>query len=150
MERPAEIASHVGRRSGVLDVVMTDAEGLLHLEDEFSEIALSLFASGTVETTLQQIVTLAEGAVDGCLAAAILVVGDGDRPRTLASGNSIALELDEEQITLDEGPCLDAARSGTTFFAEDLADDPRWPRFGPRAVAKGVRSVLATRCPQIA
>ncbi len=47
------------------NVVMTDAEGLLHLEHEFSEIALSLFASGTVETTLQQIVTLAEGAVDG-------------------------------------------------------------------------------------
>ena len=32
---------------------------------------------------------------------------------------------------------------GVTLYAEDLADDARWPTFGPAATAAGVRSLLA-------
>ena len=51
--------------------------------------------------------------------------------------------IDQLQIESGEGPCLDAATQRTTFYADDLIDDPRWPTFGPPAVATGVRSVLA-------
>lgn len=122
---------------------VSEADDSVQLEQDFSEIALSLFSSGTIDGTLQQIVTLAEEAVDGCLAAAILVVDRDDRPRTVASGSKLAADLDQQQVLVDEGPCLDAARSGSTFHAEDLASDDRWPRFAPLALEAGVRSVLA-------
>jgi hypothetical protein len=38
---------------------------------------------------------------------------------------------------------LDALSHNETFYAEDLADDPRWPYFGPPATKAGIRSVLA-------
>lgn len=122
---------------------MPDPEEYLGLEQEFSEIALDLFAPDTVEETLQRIVLLAEEAVDGCRAAGVLVIDDDNHPRTLASGDALAKKLDDAQVRVEEGPCLDAARTGESFYAHDLADDPRWPRFGPVAVEQGVRSVLA-------
>jgi GAF domain-containing protein len=52
-------------------------------------------------------------------------------------------EVDAIQIRIGEGPCLDAIASGVTFYAEELAADSRWPRFGPVATEGGIRSVLA-------
>jgi hypothetical protein len=53
------------------------------------------------------------------------------------------IELDRLQTAFGEGPCLDVASAGGTLYALDLADDARWPRFGPPATAAGIRSVLA-------
>lgn len=122
---------------------MADSDEYLGLEKEFSEIALDLFAPDTVEETLQRIVHLAEESVEGCRAAGVLIIDDDDQPRTVASGDDLARRLDEAQVRADEGPCLDAARTGKSYYAQDLAEDPRWPRFGPIAVEQGVRSVLA-------
>jgi hypothetical protein len=119
-----------------------DADELLELEAAFSEVALSLFAAGTVEGTLQQIVDLAEHAVDGCDAAGVLVVSAG-RAETAAASRPLVVQLDQMQIDAEEGPCMDAALRGSTFYATDLHEDPRWPTFGRRALALGVRSVLA-------
>jgi hypothetical protein len=52
-------------------------------------------------------------------------------------------EIDALQHDLVEGPCLDAIEQGLTFYADELGDDTRWPQFGPRAAAKGMRSMLA-------
>lgn len=121
---------------------MSGADALRELENSFSQVALELFASGTVEGTLQRIVELAERTVDGCDGAGVFVIHDGDA-RTAAASNPLVVALDRIQIGADEGPCVDASRRGTTFYAADLADDPRWPTFGVAAVAAGVRSVLA-------
>lgn len=120
---------------------MAGVDPLLDLESTFSQVALSLFSSRTVEGTLQHIVDLAQTTIDGCDAAGVLIV-DGGHARTGAFSHPLVLEIDRLQIDMDEGPCLDASR-GSTFYANDLVDDPRWPRFGPAAVAAGVRSVLA-------
>ncbi len=119
-----------------------EADEFLELEATFSDVALTLFAAGTVEGTLQQIVVLAEHTIDGCDASGVLVV-HGTRVETAAASQPLVVELDRMQIEADEGPCIDAALLGSTFYASDLEDDRRWPTFGPRAVAAGVRSVLA-------
>ena len=112
------------------------------LESSFAEVAVELFGSPTVEGTLQRIVDLAAATIDGCDAAGVLVL-DGSAASTPAASDPIVGDLETAQIDLDEGPCLDAARSGTTFYAADLADDDRWPAFAPAAVDAGIRSVLA-------
>jgi hypothetical protein len=54
-------------------------------------------------------------------------------------------EIDNLQHRAGEGPCLDAIANGGSIYAVDLADDTRWPRFGPQAARAEVRSVLALR-----
>jgi GAF domain-containing protein len=54
-----------------------------------------------------------------------------------------AAELDALQRRGGQGPGLDAMAGAATFYAEDLADDHRWPLFGPEAAARGVRSLLS-------
>lgn len=123
--------------------MVADPDEYLSLEQDLSQLADRLFGSGTVAGTLQQIVALAEEAVEGCDAAGVLTIDRDDRPHTLASGSPLAAAIDRLQINAGEGPCLDAARTGTTFYAEDLADETRWPAFSPQATRAGVRSVLA-------
>jgi hypothetical protein len=57
-------------------------------------------------------------------------------------------ELDQLQNRLGEGPCIDAADhppENGTMLTRDLAgaDGERWPRFAPRAVEAGFRSMLS-------
>jgi len=112
------------------------------LEGSFSELALALFSSDSVAGTLQSIVDRASATIDGCDAAGVLVVEDGIvAPSAISS--QLVVEVDAAQIESGEGPCLDASSTGKSFYAEDLLDDDRWPAFAPRAVALGIRSVLA-------
>jgi len=114
------------------------------LEQNLAEVALALFATGSVERSLQLTVDLAVDTVDGCDAAGIFVSRD-DRVTTVAFTEQIVIELDDLQIASDEGPCMEALAGGRHPFASDLADDPRWPTFGPAAARAGIRSALAFR-----
>ena len=121
---------------------MPGDDQLLDLEKVLADVALSLFEPGTVEVTLQRIVDLAEHAVDGCEAAGIMVI-DADTVTTAAASSALVDAIDRMQIDAGEGPCVDASTHGSTFYAEDLLDDDRWPTFAPNAVDAGIRSVLA-------
>ena len=114
------------------------------LEQNLAEVALALFATGSVERSLQLTVDLAVDTVDGCDAAGIFVSRD-DRVTTVAFTDPIVIELDDLQIASNEGPCLEALAGGRHPFASDLTDDPRWPTFGPAAARAGTRSALAFR-----
>ena len=69
-------------------------------------------------------------------------VADGD-PVTAGASTSLAEEVDRVQYAIGHGPCLDALRGGSETYVPDLAQDPRWPRYGPEAAARGVRSSLS-------
>jgi hypothetical protein len=55
-------------------------------------------------------------------------------------------QLEDLHAVLGQGPCIDAAVTGTPIAAADL-DDPsarsRWPRFAQQAPARGIRAVFA-------
>ncbi|MCW2601180.1 MAG: antitermination regulator [Frankiales bacterium] len=109
---------------------------------DFSLAARTLFSAGSVEDTLARVVGLAVSTIEGCDFAGIFLV-DGIAVTTPVHSDPLVLEIDGVQQRHNEGPCLNAIREGLTFYAEDLADDTRWPRFGAQATATGVRSVLA-------
>ncbi|HUG86359.1 MAG TPA: GAF and ANTAR domain-containing protein [Euzebya sp.] len=121
---------------------MSDPTQLSAMETHLAEVVVALFASGTVQQTLQQIVDLSERAVDGCEAAGILRIEDGTMS-TLAASSPLVVALDQMQIDSGEGPCVDAANRATTIYVHDLIDDRRWPTFGPLAITAGIRTVLA-------
>ncbi|PZS21868.1 MAG: hypothetical protein DLM60_05385 [Pseudonocardiales bacterium] len=82
--------------------------------------------------------------VEGCDAAAITVL-TGTDATTAVYSDPIALKIDTVQYEAGQGPCLDAITTDVIVYARTLAEDPRWPCFGPRAVALGMRSLLSCR-----
>jgi GAF domain-containing protein len=65
---------------------------------------------------------------------------------TVASTHETATRVDELQYDLLSGPCVDAIQESHVFHVDDLATDPRWPRFGRSAADSfGVHSVLSIR-----
>lgn len=121
-------------------------ETTAELARSLSETARALFSAGSVTATLQQIVDLAVEAVDGCDLAGIFMV-EGEQVTTPAYSDPLVIELDALQFAADEGPCLDAVSERAVFYADELADNDRWPQFGPAAAACGARSLLAVPLP---
>ena len=64
----------------------------------------------------------------------------------LCSTDSISEQLEELQLTLGEGPCIDAFARGSAVWTVDLRADAaqfRWPVFAPAAVEAGAGAVFA-------
>ncbi|MER6285266.1 ANTAR domain-containing protein [Streptomyces sviceus] len=95
------------------------------------------------------------GVVDVCTAAvAALPVGGAGvsaMSRTtashpLCSTDDISEQLEELQLTLGEGPCVDAFAHGSAVLSPDLLTGglrDRWPVFADAALEAGARAVFA-------
>jgi hypothetical protein len=119
-------------------------QGYGELANTFVAIARSLSSEPTVLGTLQRIVDSAVATVEGCDLAGIFLLS-GAEVTTPVYSEALALEADAAQQDAGQGPCFDAVRGETVVYAQDLAADPRWPAFGPRAAAMGLRSLLSCR-----
>jgi len=76
--------------------------------------------------------------------AAISTVGDFLGTQTVSASDDLAMQVDELQFDLGEGPCWDALRERTPVLAIDLpAAQKRWPAFAPAATERGIASVFA-------
>lgn len=69
------------------------------------------------------------------------------RLESVSTSDPIAEQVDELQYSLREGPCMEAALEVDHYLAEDVATDPRWPSWGPRAAELGVRSLVSVQLP---
>ncbi|SET37391.1 GAF and ANTAR domain-containing protein [Geodermatophilus poikilotrophus] len=63
----------------------------------------------------------------------------------IAATDGAAMELEELQFTLGEGPCVDASQTGRPVLQPDLALTAplRWPAFAGGALEAGVRALFA-------
>lgn len=96
------------------------------------------FDSPAVKTLPADLCSDAAGLmrVDDCTLAFI-----GAHSRiTLCASSEDAMSLDNWQFTLDEGPCLDAARTGSSYWAELTGGSP-WPQLETKARLIGYRSL---------
>ncbi len=80
--------------------------------------------------------------------AGISMVTTAGNRGVLCSTDPVSAEIEELQLRLGEGPCVDAVRSGGPVLIPDLyrPDDlavERWPAFMAGAAAAGVRAVFA-------
>ena len=119
-----------------------DIPPVSELTDNLSETARILFSAGSVTDTLARVVELALATIEGCDYAGLLLV-DGDVVTTPIHTDPIVDEIHALQHRVSEGPCLDAITQRVILYADDIASDPRWPRFGPHVSASGIRSALA-------
>ncbi|HEX6515665.1 MAG TPA: GAF and ANTAR domain-containing protein [Nocardioidaceae bacterium] len=110
----------------------------------FAKIARLLDAEPNVASTLEQITEQARQAL-ACDYAGVTLRHSGNNLETAAPTDEIVVRGDDLQYKLGEGPCVQAIWSHEAFLSEDLEHDPRWPSWGPRAAALGLRSALAVR-----
>lgn len=81
----------------------------------------------------------------GASGAAIVVVSEGGHRGMLCSSNAAAEALEDLQVTLGEGPGIDAHRLGLPVADADLAasSPSRWVAFCAPAVEAGAAAVFA-------
>src|SRR4051812_4827522 len=104
----------------------------VELASAFASIGRDLFNQRSVDDTLQHIARLAVAAIPGCDHCGVWVLDGGEITRSIGT-DQLVIEVDDMQLAEQEGPCVDALGGALVVLAENVADDPRYPRFGPRA-----------------
>jgi GAF domain-containing protein len=108
--------------------------------DELIALAGVVLMHQDLPETLAEVSRIAVRAIPGADGASVTIVSGG-KPEAIAS-DEWSRGFDELQYTEQEGPCLDAYRTGNAFRIRDLGTDQRWPSYAPRAVEHGARSML--------
>jgi hypothetical protein len=117
---------------------------LTELIDVMDQVAESLRYPVAIEDALEAITVGAVEAVPGIEHASISLTSKDGQIQTLAPTDILAIQADDLQYELAEGPCLDAVHDKPIVQVDDLRTDLRWPAYGPRAAKQlGIRSQLA-------
>lgn len=75
---------------------------------------------------------------------AAVSVGIDDRLVFLTATGSEVLQIEQVQMSLQEGPCHDAWRDGETIAVRDIATEmQRWPGFSPALLGAGLCAVMS-------
>ncbi|WP_202238297.1 GAF and ANTAR domain-containing protein [Actinacidiphila reveromycinica] len=98
-----------------------------------------LLSTRTLESFLE---ALARSAMDCALGSdgCGITLQRGRRPLTVASAGKSAERLDERQYGQDDGPCLEALRTGHEVSVTDMSTDDRWDGYPAFAAAEGTYS----------
>ncbi|WP_158544467.1 GAF and ANTAR domain-containing protein [Blastococcus sp. TBT05-19] len=107
-------------------------QDVLALLDEFADVA----------TFLDSLVTWAVDQTPGAEACGLTLEQSG-RNLTVTYSGELAAAGDERQYELDDGPCLEALRTGERIAVTDMATEQRWGSYPQRALEAGVRSSLS-------
>ncbi|GGX81201.1 transcriptional regulator [Streptomyces minutiscleroticus] len=80
-------------------------------------------------------------------AVGMTILDEAGRLDYLTASDEMCRRLEEDQLELGEGPCVDSTRTGTVLPRVALGPGTpglrRWPRFTPRALCAGILSVAA-------
>lgn len=107
-----------------------------------AEFAWAASQSPDVRSTIVQIVTYSQRLI-GADHAGVTLIRSRGRLATVGATDDLINKVDELQVELREGPCVKAALDAPENISADLAVEPRWPHWGPRVAALGLRSILS-------
>jgi GAF domain-containing protein len=113
-----------------------------HLSNLFVDVADTLVDDFDVVdflTTLCEHATLVSGAD----AVGIMLTDHRGDLRFMAASNDAGRQLEQTQLRLGEGPCLDCVKTMEPVVNADLALAGMWPEFSPTAIEAGFHSVHA-------
>lgn len=113
--------------------------------DQLADAARSMQGWSSTQLTLEKVVLVATEIIQGCDLVGISIVHN-DRIDTPVGSNEALNRIDELQFVLKQGPCYDALRMHEIVHSRDLANDERWPRWGPMIAKEiGVVSIVSYR-----
>jgi transcriptional regulator with GAF, ATPase, and Fis domain len=109
------------------------------------QVAREIHAQRDLASTMEAIVQSARRSLSGVDHVGVSLVHRGGGIETVAGTDPLVWELDSLQYELGEGPCLDAIQAGPLTVANHLRHDPRWRRYVPCAVERGVTAQMGVR-----
>lgn len=113
--------------------------------DQLADAARSMQGWSSTQLTLEKVVLVATEIIQGCDFVGISIVHSDGIDTPVGSGETLN-RIDELQFVLKEGPCFDALRMHEIVHSRDLANDERWPRWGPMVAKEaGVASIVSYR-----
>ena len=80
--------------------------------------------------------------VFGVTGSGLMVADDQSVLRYEVATDGPSHELEQVQLDIGEGPCVEAFVQDRLVVTEDLTHDPRWPRVAERVKPLGVRGML--------
>jgi hypothetical protein len=98
-----------------------------------------------LDKTLAQITAAAVEVLPEVSYASITVKHGDGRLETFAPTDKILCDIDAAQYELQEGPCYESATDSVHVTAPHLAEDERFPRYAPVAVATGIQAQAGVR-----
>jgi transcriptional regulator with GAF, ATPase, and Fis domain len=118
-------------------------EELEEYAKKLAHMARDLLAQDSVQKTLDRIGYHAVQLVEGCEAAGVMTVYDG-QVKTLSATSDLVRTSDRIQGELGEGPCFDATRTPQDVYrVADMTETVRrWPRYAPHARELGIGSMM--------
>jgi GAF domain-containing protein len=116
---------------------MTDQQALIRAFADYARTISARYDIGDVLYRLtDQVVEVLD--VDG----AGVSLGDADGAlRFVTATDEGIMRIEEQQVTLGEGPCHDAFTSGDRVTSADLTAEDRWPGYTGEALTQGCRAV---------
>jgi GAF domain-containing protein len=114
----------------------------VRLSEALTSLAVALLNDKTLKGSLERLARLACRLVPDCSGASISMLIEGE-PSTVATTDTVTLELDIAQYDGDDGPCI-RALGGEMIRIGYMPDDERFPHFARGAADRRVLSVLST------
>jgi GAF domain-containing protein len=112
----------------------------------FAELSAIMLGAQPLSKTLERVAELSTRAIPGAGGVSVTLL-DGDQARSVAFTGGLAAGLDERQYETGFGPCMDAARTGTTIVIKDTASDQTYPEFAREARRHGVTNTVSIGLP---
>jgi GAF domain-containing protein len=103
----------------------------------FAELSGIVLGEQPLAQVLQRVAELAQHAIPGAGAVSVTLL-ESDQARSVAFTGDLAAALDERQYELGFGPCMDAARTGSTIFLDYTSNQEKYPDFVRQARRHGV------------
>jgi GAF domain-containing protein len=110
--------------------------------DALAELSQILDQEEDLAAIMERVCHQVVSAIPDADLASVTVLRDGV-PETLAWTDHLTLVVDRAQYDVDEGPCLEAARSGQIQPVPVSDAAQRWPAFAKAASDLGIGSYLA-------
>jgi len=126
--------------------VTTPDDDDVAVQPAFDELGRLSFAEHSLDSLLERVTAVAGRVLPGDPITSVTVLTHG-RPTTAAASGDLALELDQLQYRLGDGPCVTAASTGRATEIPDTAHPTQWVEVARRAAEEGCGSVLSFPLP---
>jgi GAF domain-containing protein len=108
--------------------------------ERIANMAEQLLSEEDPGALLNQLAELSLALIPGSAAAGVVVAGD--RAWTYAASHEGIAALHEEQLSLGDGPVIEAIRYGEARRIDDSEAEDRWPTACAKMAGEGLRSCL--------
>jgi transcriptional regulator with GAF, ATPase, and Fis domain len=113
------------------------------LAQQLSDLARTLQAEDDPGALVDELVASAVALVPGAEEGSISVVTARKKVTSQSPSGDLPRRVDELQVEVGEGPCLDAMFEQQTVRVPDMNHEERWPQFAARAAEVGAASMLS-------